>query len=129
MRVSWLPDPERHPLWEGVKSLLEPAAKRGGIPVDPDELIWIAHEDGVIFAAASTLLWGDGEAELRLAGGTRFRDWMGLLDEAVSGWAKAGGANRLTMRGRKGWARFARAFGWVVLDRDEDGRQLYEKVL
>jgi hypothetical protein len=127
--VSYLPDPESHPLWNGIRELLRPAAEYGGIPIkDEDELVWVAIDGPTIFAAATTLLWNDGEAELRLAGGARHREWIAPLDEMVSAWARDAGATRLTMRGRKGWARYARAFGWVVSG-TEDGKQLYEKVL
>ena len=129
MIVSYLPDPESHPLWNGIKELLRPAAEYGEIPIkDEDELVWVAFDGPTIFAAATTLLWNDGEAELRLAGGARHKEWIAPLDEKVSAWARDAGATRLTMRGRKGWARYARAFGWVVSG-TEDGKQLYEKVL
>lgn len=130
MIVSFLPEPEKHPLWPGIRELLEPAAKFGGIPAySGDECVWVAFDGPTVFAAATTIMWNDGEAELLLAGGTRFRDWMGLLDATVSAWARDCGAEKLTMRGRKGWARFARAFGWVASGADEEGRQIYEKDL
>ena len=129
MIVSYLPNPVQHPLWESIKALLKPAADFGDIPIrDDDELVWIAFEGTVLFAAATTLLWDDGEAELRLAGGYRHRDWIQQMDEVVSKWARDAGASRLTMRGRRGWTRYAARFGWEPLG-TEDGRQLYEKVL
>jgi hypothetical protein len=125
-----LPEPEEHPLWSHIKELLEPAAKYGGIPIrDSDEFVWIAFDGPTVFAAATTLLWNDGEAELRLAGGARHKEWIGPLHEAVSDWAKRSGATRLTMRGRKGWGRYARPFGWVALGTDHDGLTIYEKAL
>lgn len=124
-----MPDAESHPLWPAIRELLKPAAEFGSIPVDdPGQLIWIAHEDGTVFAAATSLLWDDGEAELRLAGGCRHREWAGLLSEVVSAWAKAAGAEKLIGRGRKGWARYARACGWVVLGTEGEDT-IYEKVL
>jgi hypothetical protein len=130
VELSYLPDAERHPLWPDLYRLLKPAADYGGIPVkDEDELVWIAYDGPTVFGAATTLLWDDGEAELRIAGGARFREWMGLLDEAVSAWARDCGAKKLTMRGRKGWVRYARTFGWVVLGTDHDGLTIFEKEL
>ncbi len=64
-----------------------------------------------------------------LAGGHRFQEWIGLLDETVSDWARNGGAKKLTMRGRMGWARFAKRFGWVALGTDTDNLMIFEKDL
>jgi hypothetical protein len=127
--VSYLPDPEQHPLWDGIRGLLKPAADYGEIPVfGPGECVWIAFDGPTVFAAATTLLWDDGEAELRLAGGYRHREWVGELDATITAWAKSAGASRITMRGRRGWERYARRFGWVRTG-TEDGRVLYEKRL
>jgi hypothetical protein len=128
MQVNYLPDPEQHPLWPQIRALLEPAAKFGDVAVEcPNQVIWIAHEDGTVYAAATTVLYQD-EAELRLAGGYRHRDWAPQLSETVSGWAKSAGAKKLTMKGRRGWARYARVCGWVTLGKKENG-MIYEKVL
>jgi hypothetical protein len=125
-----LPDAGNHPLWPAIKGLLAEAERLGGIEAEPElDCIWIAFDGPTVFAAAATRLIPGDEAELRLAGGTRFREWIGLLDEAVSGWARDCGAYRLTMRGRKGWGRFARPFGWVALGADDAGRMIYEKEL
>lgn len=129
MIVSYLPDAETHRLWPQIKGLLEPAAKFGECAVEhPDQVVWIAHENGTVHAAATTLLYDNGEAELRLAGGHRHRDWAPQLSETVSAWAKSAGATRLTMKGRRGWARYARACGWVALGKEGTG-MIYEKEL
>lgn len=125
--VSYLPDPERHPLWEGIKSLLEPAAE--GYPVLTEgELVWIAFEGPLLFGAATTTLFNDGEAEIRLCGGRHGVRWIGLGEATVSAWARDCGATKLTLRGRKGWGRALRPFGWAATG-TEDGKTLYEKVL
>jgi hypothetical protein len=55
MQVNYLPDPEQHPLWPQIRALLEPAAKFGDVAVEcPNQVIWIAHEDGTVFAAATS---------------------------------------------------------------------------
>ena len=126
MIVSYLPEPEKHPLWEDIKVLLEPATE--GAPTPEGELVWIIYDGPVLYAAATTVLCDDGTARLRLAGGYRHKLWAEQLSEVVSAWARDCGATRLTGRGRKGWARYARAFGWDALD-EEDGRLNFEKVL
>lgn len=129
MQVNYLPDAERHPLWPQIVELLKPAAKFGDVEVEhPDHVVWIAHENGTVFAAATTLLLADGNTELRLAGGYRHRDWIEQLNAVVSAWAKSAGAKKLTMRGRKGWARYARACGWVVAAPEANGL-IYEREL
>jgi hypothetical protein len=130
MQVSFLPEPEKHPLWPGIRELLRPAAEYGDAPIFcDDELLWIAHEGGVVFAAGTTLLWNDGEAEIRLCGGARHREWVTEALRVVESWARAAGAVKLTMRGRKGWARYCRAFGWALSGTDEENRTMFEKEL
>ena len=130
MIVSYLPDPESHPLWPDIQRLLKPAADYGEIPVFGEgECLWVAFEGPTIFAAGTTLLWEDGEAEIRLAGGYRMHDWYEQAEATVTAWARKCGAEKITMRGRKGWARLLRAFGWVVSGEDHDGRTLYQKDL
>ena len=115
MIVSYLPDAETHRLWPQIRALLEPAAKFGSVEVEcSNQVVWIAHEGGTIHAAATTLLYDNGSAELRLAGGHRHRDWAPQLSETVSAWARSAGATRLTMKGRRGWARYAHRLGWVA---------------
>jgi len=127
MLVSYLPDPEKHPLWPEIEKLLEPAAKYGGIPVrDDDEFVWIAFEGTVLFGAGTTLLWDDGEAEIRLCGGARHKEWVRQALSVVEAWARQCKARKLTMRGRKGWARY---LDWTNLGKDHDGLTIYEKEL
>jgi hypothetical protein len=128
MQVNYLPDAERHPLWPAISELLRPAVLDGGPVEHPDLVVWIAHENGTVFAAATTLLYEDGEAQLLLAGGCRHREWARDLSGTVSAWAKSAGATKLTCRGRKGWSRYARDCGWVTLG--TDGKQtIYQKEL
>jgi hypothetical protein len=129
--ISWLPDPQLRADWPIVEAMLRPALS------EPDDelfnpaidVCWAAYEDGALYGAATTRMRTDGIAELRLAGGTRFREWIGLLDGIVTNWARDAGASRLNMRGRCGWLRFAARFGWVPLGKDDDGKMLFEKVL
>lgn len=124
MIVSYLPEREKHPLWPAIEELLRPA----GGPVVPNELVWIAFDGQTLFGAGTTILYENGEAQIRLCGGHRHREWVEQAEGVVSAWARDCGAAKLTMQGRKGWARYFRAFGWVVLG-TEDGKHLYEKAL
>lgn len=128
MEVSWLPEPEGHPLWQDIRTLLKPAVLSDEPDYEPSDWVWIIYDRDTLYAAATTRLW-EGEARLRLAGGTRHREWAQALDEAVTRWARDGGAKVLTARGRRGWARLALAFGWVATGHDEDGRAMFSKDL
>ena len=129
MIVSYLPDPESHPLWSDIKELLRPAAEQGGYGVrDEGELVWIAFEGQTVFAAGTTAIWDDGEAEIRLCAGVRHREWVCEALRIVEAWARDAGASRLTMRGRRGWLRYVRRFGWDATG-IEDGKQIFEKAL
>lgn len=128
--ISTLPEPQRHPAWPDIEHMLRPALSEPGHELfDPSiDVVWIAYEGQTIFAAATSRLRNDGTAELRLAGGVRHRDWVAALDEGVTEWARLCGALSLVMRGRKGWGRYARPFGWVVSGFD-DGQQIFTKEL
>lgn len=127
--ISWLPDPHLREDWPVIKAMLEPAVERGHDLFDPEiDICWLIYEGSTAVAAATTRLRTNGIAELRLAGGTRLREWVGLLDETVTNWARDAGASRLNMRGRRGWARFAARCGWEAVGRDGD-KMIFEKVL
>lgn len=127
MEIAWLPEPERHPLWTEILRLLERGVFSPQAVIDTNDWVWIIYDGPVLRAAATTRLHEDGEACLLLAGGHRFQEWIGLLDETVAKWARSGGANRLTMRGRRGWERFAKRFGWRALGLDDDGLIQFQK--
>jgi len=130
VEVSYLPDAESHPLWPAMREMLKPAAEFGGLPIeDGDHCVWIAFDGLTVFGVVTTILWDDGEASILLGAGTRLHDWMPQMEAVVSAWARDCGATKLTMKGRKGWGRFARPFGWVALDTDNEGRVLFEKDL
>lgn len=130
MELSHLPDAHLREDWPIIEALLRPALSEPDDELfDPaSDVAWAIYEDATLYAAATTRLRTDGIAELRLAGGTRLRDWIGLLDEAVTDWARLCGATALNMRGRKGWGRFAAACGWDCLGMDE-GKMLFTKEL
>lgn len=128
MQISHLPDPHLRADWQVIEAMLAPATEADTF--DPEiDVCWLAYEDGTALGAATTRLQTDGIAILRLAGGHEFRRWIGLLDQAVTDWARACGATALRMRGRKGWVRFARTFGWVCLGIDDEGKWIFSKEL
>jgi hypothetical protein len=129
MELSWLPDPHLRPDWPVVEAMLRPALTGSELFNPAIDVCWLIYEGRTALGAATTRLTTDGIAELRLAGGTRFREWIGLLDETVTDWARQAKASRLRMVGRKGWARFAARFGWASLGCDDDGKAMFEKVL
>jgi hypothetical protein len=127
--VSWLPDPESREYWNDLKALLLPAAQRGRCEVfEPDDLVWIAIDGRSIIGAATTRLVEGNEVEVKHIAGSRFSEWGDELDDMLTEWAKACGAKRMVSRGRQGWARVSRKWGWHVSG-SEDGLTLYEKDL
>lgn len=129
MTVSWLPDPESREYWNDLKTLLEPAAMRGRAEVFEDgDLIWIAMDGGYVIGAVTTRILINGEAEVKHISGTRFSEWGTEMEGMLCQWARACGAKRIISRGRHGWKRINRAWGWNVSG-EEDGLTLYEKDL
>lgn len=129
MDVSHLPDPQARQDWPVIERMLTPALS-GDDLLDPAiDVVWIAYDSQTLFGAVTTRLRTDGIAELRLVGGARFREWIGPVEEMVSEWARNCGSPKLISRGRKGWGRFAAAFGWVALGTDDENKMLFEKVL
>jgi hypothetical protein len=126
--VSYLPEPEKHPLWNEMVKILVAATLDGARVIDTNELVWIAYEGTTLFGVGTTALReGDEEAVILACGGFKHRLWIEQALGVVSAWARDCGAKKLTMRGRKGWARYFRAFGWAVSN--ADGETVYEKDL
>lgn len=130
MQFSYLPDPTEHPCWEGIRAILQPAADYGEIEVlEPEDLVWIVFDGPVIFAAVTTRLLEGDEAEVRLIGGAKAREWLPHAEGVLCQWARDCGAWRLTARGRGGWERLNRILGWEAGGVDDAGRTLYSKEL
>lgn len=107
-----MPEPETSPAWDHIKSLLKPAALRGGVPVlEEHELVWIVTEGSTVIAAATTRLT-EGDAEIMLCGGARAREWAANLAELICRWARDEGAEKVRITGRKGWAKL---LNWTVI--------------
>lgn len=127
MKVAYLPDAEQSPLWPDILRLLEKGASLSGCePKEPEDAVFVAVEDGTIFAAFTLRLEDDAVA-IRVASGTRLWDWVRLLDETVTAIARSEGRKKVTCQGRKGWSRFARMLGWNLVGHDEAGLPMFEK--
>jgi hypothetical protein len=50
---------------------------------------------------------------VELVAGERMADWLGPLDEHLTGWVKANGGGAITAAGRKGWPRALRHLGYL----------------
>ena len=129
MQISSLPDAHCREDWPQIEAILSTAVDADTVHDPAIDVVWIAYVGSTIFGAATTRLRSDGIAELRLIGGARFREWIGPLDEAVTGWARLCGSPKVISRGRKGWARFNRAFGWAATAQDNEHKIMFEKVL
>jgi len=129
VRVGYLPDPEQHPAWGDIKALLDKAARVGGIEAyEPGDVVWLALDDKTIWAAMVSR-FGNGVAEIRCVGGARLNDWLPEWAHIFEEWARNCGARWLQCRGRKGWARFAKRFGWNFSHHDSEGLPVFEKEL
>lgn len=118
MQISTLPEPQSHPLWPQIEQALLTATDAGVEAFNPAvDVLWAAFEQDIFWGFATTRLKADlSEAELLCVAGKRFREWIGPMEAEICGWARRNGAGRLVSRGRKGWGRLARSFGWVVHD-------------
>jgi len=124
--VGIIPEPERHPDWPAIKAFLEPAAKRGGVPVlEPDELVWAVYAPELV-GAATARLTTDRFGEVILVGGCRHRAWIHELDELIGRWMRDEGMRSVRAYGRKGWVRVLK--GWKVIGNEGDATG-YERQL
>lgn len=129
MKVAFFPDADKTEHWGAIKELLDPAARRGGIEAKEDgDLIWVALENGIVWAAFTIALVAE-RLELKCAGGTRMREWVPLLDAVLTDFAKDMGKTKLQTRGRMGWKRFGNRLGWEHVGNDERGLPVFEKEL
>jgi hypothetical protein len=128
--ISTLPEPETHPAWPEIERLLLKATAEGAQPFGEHHVLWAAIEDDIIWGVATTRLKADEtETELLCVAGTRFREWIGLMEAEMCAWSRLCGARRFVSRGRHGWGRFARQMGWDALGLDDDGKALFFKEL
>lgn len=116
MIIGIVPDPLSHPGWPQIEAFLEPAAKRGGVPVlEPGELVWVVY-DGSLVGAATARLTTDGFGEVILVGGRGHGRWIHELDEAIGSAMRDAGMKSVRAYGRKGWVRVLK--NWTVIGAD-----------
>lgn len=128
MQISVLPEPQTHPLWPQIEQELALAVTDAEAFDPAIDVLWCAYDDA-FWGFATTRLRTDGVAELRCVSGTRFREWIGPMEAEVCDWARHCGADRMVSRGRKGWVRLARTFGWAPTGTDDEGKTLFTKDL
>lgn len=118
MNIGIIPDPEGHRDWPAIKALLEPAAKRGGVPVlEPHEEVWAIYAPELL-GAATARLTSDGFGEVILVGGSDHRRWIHQLDDMIGRWMRDEGMQSVRAYGRKGWMRVLT--GWKVIGTEGD---------
>ena len=130
MIIGILPDPEHHQDWPVIKAMLEPAAKRGGVPIlEQHEEVWVAAENGALMAAATgRILPEDGIGEVVLVGGIERERWLSELSGLMACWFRDEGMKAMRAYGRKGWKRELERIGWRAIG-EQDGVTAYERAL
>lgn len=130
MIIGITPNPVEHPHWPQIRAYLEPAAKRGGVPVlEQHEEVWTAYEDGdLIGAATARILPSELIGEVVLVGGKDREKWIKGLNWLLGCWFRMEGMKRMRAYGRKGWKRELEAMGWKVIG-EEQNVVAYERAL
>lgn len=104
--------------WPDVALMLLPAARRGGDSIYQVEAdlraglaqLWLTMHAGEPVAAMVTRIDGD-TLEVWLAGGAVLSGSVPFLETAIEA-SKAAGTTNGRIKGRKGWARVLRDYGW-----------------
>lgn len=128
MRIGVVPNPEGWEHWEDAKALLEPAARRGGVPILEENELVFAVMDGGLLAAATARLTVERIAEVILVGGRDCDRWLAELDNVIGACASAAGATELRAIGRRGWLKKLSRLGWDVTG-EQDGFVAYARPL
>lgn len=119
MNIGVLADPQNDPLWPAIEYYLEPAAKRGGVPVlDENEVLWLVMDGGELLAAATARLTVDDFGEVVLVGGKDHHRWIHQLDCAIGDWMRREGMKAVRAYGRKGWVKVLR--NWAVIGTEQN---------
>lgn len=126
MIIGIVPDPLNHPDWPQIKTLLDPAAKRGKVPVlEAGELVWAVYGPDLL-GAATARLTTDGFGEVILVGGKNHRRWIHELDARIGVAMREAGMKSVRAYGRKGWVKVLK--NWTVIGADGEAVG-YERTL
>lgn len=129
MNIGIVPDPVNQPDWPAIKAFLEPAAKRGGVPVlEKDEVVWSIYDETGLIGAVTARVTLDGFGEIVLVGGRDRKKWLAGLDRLLGKWLAREGMKSMRAYGRIGWRRELEALGWRVIGLE--GKNMgFERVL
>ncbi|MBP1091951.1 hypothetical protein [Bradyrhizobium diazoefficiens] len=121
-------DPDRiFDFWRFARPLILAAIERTGLSefasienqvLSGEQLLWLAWDGSAILAAATTHLTRDVCTITACSGHDRKR-WLPLIEQ-IENYAKAEGALRTRIIGRRGWERVLSAYRaqFVILEKD-----------
>lgn len=81
---------------------------------DQSAQLWVAVDGDTVRAACVTYLMG-GCCHIWICAGSQRQDWMKYL-ECIKEWARHHECDRISLRGRKGWARIFRHWKIVSIE-------------
>jgi hypothetical protein len=112
-------------IWPQVAEMLDKAARTTNGRFDKlsilDELmnntieLWVVFDDKVPVAALTTRVSPYVEYKtlsIDWVGGSRMRDWIGDAMKTLKSYARDQGCRKLEGRGRSGWIRALKKYGW-----------------
>ena len=125
--IGIVPDPQNHADWSQIEAFLEPAAKRGGVPLlEENETVWVAYDGPALQAVMTARLTESGAGEVVLVGGRDCRRWVAPMYQLIGQWMADEGMTVQRAYGRRGWIRILK--DWTVIG-DRDGVIAYERHL
>jgi hypothetical protein len=130
LRIGWIDSPKQWDRWPEAEALLEPArARADNLPeiLGPHDVLWVVIDSGDLLAAATTVLFTDGNFEVTLVGGRDHRRWLASLNRMLGAVAKEAGASRMTAIGRRGWLKSLQRLGWAKLGEADAKTFLYSR--
>jgi hypothetical protein len=123
-------DPKRiHEIWPHARHLIKSAIERTGLSefsdierdvLSGDQLLWLAHGNGIEAAATTHLVKTSGKPALILTacGGAQRERWLALFEQ-IENYARAEGCKFVRIFGRRGWERVLNGYRveYVILEK------------